>query len=332
MIFHPAVIALLAASILISTMALYSSIFGLQILFNWDIESGSERQLILERRTYLISTFLTYLFGFQLISLFLFVFTADRLHSLFTGAMCAAGSLHLNRFGYPALILKIINFIFSGLWLIWNYTDNKAYDYPLIKKKYLFLVLLTPFLIAETILQGAYFLGLHPDVITSCCASLFNVNARGLGATLAALPPLTAKIALFLTFGLTLATGAYRLISGRGTYWFALFCIVFFLAALASVISFVSVYIYELPSHHCPFCLLHGEYNYIGYPLYITLFGGAIFGLGAGILEPFRQIRSLSALLPSLQNKLISSALIFYSISMIIMVYKLYSSGLRLDT
>ena len=39
---------------------------------------------------------MTYPFGFQLASLFLFIYTADHLHPLFVGAMCAAGTLYVN--------------------------------------------------------------------------------------------------------------------------------------------------------------------------------------------------------------------------------------------
>lgn len=130
MIFHPSIIALYVASVLISFMVLYGASYGIQILRRWDITSGSELQLILERKTYLISTLLTYLFGFEIVSLFLYIFTVDHLHTFFVGAMCAAGSLYVNGYGYPALILKIINFLFAGVWLILNYTDNRAYDIP----------------------------------------------------------------------------------------------------------------------------------------------------------------------------------------------------------
>ena len=63
MIFHPLIIALYVASLLICFMVVYASSFGVQILRKWDLRSGSELQLALERKTYLISTFLIYLFG-----------------------------------------------------------------------------------------------------------------------------------------------------------------------------------------------------------------------------------------------------------------------------
>ncbi len=62
MLFHPAIIALLTTSILTSLMLLYSGYYGYHIIRQWDLSSGSELQLSLERRTYLISTILTYLF------------------------------------------------------------------------------------------------------------------------------------------------------------------------------------------------------------------------------------------------------------------------------
>ncbi|MRR15001.1 MAG: hypothetical protein EG826_00945 [Deltaproteobacteria bacterium] len=331
MIFHPAILALLIASFLIVTMAVYSSFFGVQILRHWDIQSGSEKQLLLERRTYLISTLLAYLFGFQLVSLFLFVFTADEIRSLFTGAMCAAGSFNLNRWGYPALLLKAFNFILAGLWLILNYADNRAYNYPLIRKKYFFLVLLTPFLAAEAVLQAKYFFALHPDIITSCCGSLFSTGNAGLGGRLAALPEGPSKIALFAAFILTAGSGILSLWRGKGIYFFAIASGIFFLFAAAGIVSFVSIYVYELPAHHCPFCILHSEYQYIGYPIYVALFAGVICGIGTGVLAPFRHIESLKAIIPRLQKNLTITALILFSIFIGIVVYILATSGLIME-
>lgn len=70
MIFHPLIIAIQIGSLLASFMALYAACFGFRILRRWDLRSGSEEQLSLERRTYLISTLLAYLLGSQLLSIF----------------------------------------------------------------------------------------------------------------------------------------------------------------------------------------------------------------------------------------------------------------------
>jgi hypothetical protein len=114
MILHPAILALLGASLVTSFLVLYAGWGGGRILSRWDISSGSELQLILERRTYLISTILSYTFAFQMLSLFLFIYTADNLHGLFTGAMCAAGTLNANPYGYPLFGVTI------GCWAIFG--------------------------------------------------------------------------------------------------------------------------------------------------------------------------------------------------------------------
>ena len=93
-------------------------------------ERGSEQLAALERRTYLISTILTYAFGFQLLALFLYMFTADNLHTFFVGAMCAAGTLNVNGYGYPTLLLKIFNFLAAGTWL--NSPELRATTVPMI--------------------------------------------------------------------------------------------------------------------------------------------------------------------------------------------------------
>ena len=118
MILHPAVIALLMGSLFVTLMVVYAAFWGWRIIDGWDLQSGSERQLALEKKTYLISTLMTYAFGFQILSFFLFVYVADDLHRLFVGAMCAAGTLNVNENGYPAVVLKVLNCLLAGVWLV----------------------------------------------------------------------------------------------------------------------------------------------------------------------------------------------------------------------
>jgi hypothetical protein len=331
MVFHPAIIALYLSAILISLMISYSAYYGIQILRRWDIQSGSELQLVLERKTYLISTLLTYLFGFQLISFFLYIFTVDQLHTLFVGAMCAAGTLKVNDYGYPALILKMINFLVAGLWLILNHTDNRAYDYPLIKKKYLLLLIMTPWVLSEMMFLVTYFIQLKPNIITSCCGSLFSTGEKTLTSEIASLPSRPMKVLFYLSMGATLALGVYFYRRGRGGYLFAVMSAVTLFVSMASIISFISLYYYELPTHHCPFCLLQKEYGYIGYPLYVALLGSAISGLGVGALMPFRKMKSLAGIIPSYQKKLGLAALVLLLIFTALVTYRIVSTDFILE-
>lgn len=330
MILNPAVIALLLSSLLISGIVTYSSFFGLRILRRWDIGSGSETQLDLERRTYLITTALSYAFGFELISLFLFIYTADNLHSLFAGAMCAAGTLNVNRFGYPTLVLKIASFMSSGVWLVLNHADARAPDYPLIKVKYLLLILITPVFLLETALLALFLLSLRADVITSCCGALFSAQKEGIVSEIISIPALPAKLAFFLFMPVTILSGFYTFRKGRGIYIFSSLSIISFIISIVSIISFISPYIYELPTHHCPFCILQGEYNYIGYPIYICLLTATICSTGAGALNPFRNRESLREIIPLLQKRLSIVSSIAYVVFLAITLYKISASNFRL--
>jgi hypothetical protein len=330
MLFQPAIIALLLGSVLVSLMLLYSSYYGLRILARWDIRSGSELQLTLERRTYLISTLLTYAFGFQLLSLFLFIYTADRLSTLFVGAMCAAGTLYANPWGYPAVVLKVVNFLLAGLWLIVNYTDNRACDYPLIKKKYSLLLIITPFVLGETIIQASYFLGLKPDIITSCCGTLFTSEGPGITSEILSLPRLPVEAGFYFTMAFAFVTGVYFFFKGKGGYLFSLGSFVAFFVSVIAFISFICIYFYELPTHHCPFCILQREYSFIGYPIYLAFLGGGISGTGVGVLMPFGKIESLKDILPAVQKKLSFLSLLSYAIFMTIIVYQMIFSNLKM--
>jgi len=331
MILHPAVIANVVASLVVSGALVYAAYYGIQILRKWNLQSGDEFQLILERRTYLISTILTFMFGLELMSLFLYVFTANNLCPLFVGAMCAAGTLNVNPYGYPTLLLKIVSFLFSGLWLILNHADNQAYDYPLIKKKYLLLSLIVPFSLLETVLQGAFFLNLKANVITSCCGSLFSSEqVKGVGSELAALPIVPMMWIFYLGMGCLLSSGIYFYLKGKGGYLYSTITFVMFGVSLASIISFISIYIYELPTHHCPFCIVMEEYDYIGYLLYLPLFGAVVTGTGIGVLLPFRGVESLRAIMPGLIKKLTLTSLTLYAAFTAIVVYKIAMSNLVL--
>ena len=310
MILHPSVLALLVSSLFISLMVLYSTVYGVQILLKWDLSSGSELQLGLERKTYLISTIVSYFLAFQLVSLFLFIHTADSICNLFVGAMCAVGTLTVNGYGYPTLLLKIVTFILAGLWLILNHADSRGYDYPLIRHKQVLLLLLVPLLLAECVLQWGYFLKLSPDIITSCCGSLFSSKERTLATEIVNAPPLPMLAGFAASTLITGAAGGRFYCSGRGGALFASLSGVQFVVALAAVVSVISLYIYQLPSHHCPFCILQREYWFVGYPIYLAILAAGVTGVGVGVLLPFRAVPSLSETLPRLLRRLTLTALV----------------------
>ncbi len=56
MLLNPAILALIGVSLAVGGLLALAGVFSAQVLCHWDFASGSERQLNLERRTYLIST------------------------------------------------------------------------------------------------------------------------------------------------------------------------------------------------------------------------------------------------------------------------------------
>ncbi len=330
MILHPGIMALILVSLLISGMVLYAAFFGIQIIRQWDMNSGSEYQLMLERRTYLISTLLSYVLVFQISSLFLYIYTADNLHGQFVGAMCAAGTLYVNPYGYPTFLLKILNCILAGLWLILNYTDNQAYDYPLIKKKQVMLLILAPLIVTESVLQTLYFSGLKGDVITSCCGSLFSTDRNSVSSDLAAVPVQWAMAGFYGCLVLIFFSGMVYWTKGKLGRLFSWISGISFLVFSICFISFISLYFYELPTHHCPFCVLQREYGYVGYLIYATLLTGVVSGLGVGLLMPFKRIKSLSHNLPLIQKKLTLVCLISYLLFAALSIGRMVSTDFTL--
>jgi hypothetical protein len=331
MIQHPAILALSVASFLTCIMLIYAAWYGTRILEKWDLHSGSELQLDLERRTYLISVILSYTLVFQILSLFLYIFTADNLHSQFTGAMCAAGSLGVNSYGYPVLILKIVNCLLSGVWLIINHVDSRGYDYPLIKTKYGMLNILAPLILLEAVFQFVYFFNLKADVITSCCGSLFSTDKHSIAGEIAGLPNGPMRVAFFGMMAITVVVGVVFYARSKGGGVFSFLSSLTFVVAAASLVSFICLYFYELPSHHCPFCILQKEYSYIGYALYATLLGGAISGLGVGALMPFTSHPSMSRVIPLIQRRLALVTLLLYLLFTLIVSWRMISTSFRLE-
>jgi hypothetical protein len=96
-----------------------------------------------------------------------------------------------------------------------------------------------------------------------------------------------------------MATGLACLVSLSAVLRYLLtgLSLVILVVSLASVVSFLSLYIYELPTHHCPFDMLQKHYSFIGYPIYLALFAGVFFGLLPGLLHPLRRVPTLTDLI-----------------------------------
>ncbi|MBF0521133.1 MAG: hypothetical protein HQK92_15595 [Nitrospirae bacterium] len=313
MILHPGVLALLLSSAIVSVMALFAAFVGASIAKHWDITSSSELQLTLEKKTYLVATIINTALAIEVLSLFLFVFTADDIHKLFLGAMCATGSLNANPVGWYVLYIKILTFLISSAWLFINYIDQRCENYPLVKFKYKLLYVIAPLILLDFILTLDYFSGLKPEMVTTCCSSLFSGDEKSVASALAALPVRPMMYVFYIATFIMLTSLIVSLKTKAAVFKYLLFAfsVPYLLMSFASVVSFISIYYYELPTHHCPFDLLQGQYNYVGYPLYAGLFGSVAFTMGTGIAEFFKTLQGTTEVIEKAQKRWALLAVIF---------------------
>jgi hypothetical protein len=140
-----------------------------------------------------------------------------------------------------------------------------------------------------------YFLGLNPEVITSCCGSLFSDTSSGVAGELSSLSIRPMMGAFYFSVVIFIAAALLCMKSQAAflRYVVSVLSMVLFGISIAAMISFISLYIYEMPSHHCPFDIFQKNYHFIGYPIYISLFCGVFFGMLPGFFQPLKKIISL---------------------------------------
>lgn len=330
MLLHPAVLALLITSVVVCALAVAAAAAGLASVVGWDPADGGARQLARERRMLLVEATVTVVCVVQLAALVAFVATVDRLHPLFAGAMCAVGTLNADPYGTPALVTKVATVALCGLWLVVQRATVGAAGAGIVRVKQLAVQVLAAVLVADAALQTRFFAGLDPDVITSCCARVYGVEGAGLGADLAAVPPSVAEAAYF---GLLVALLALGVAVVRGLPLSGLFAA----AALAlgavaglGVVTWVAPRWYELPTHHCPLCVLAPEVHLVGYPLYAALAVAVVAGVGAGVVRALRRLDRAASIAPAEERRLCVASMVGYAAFTALAVWPLLMSDFRL--
>jgi hypothetical protein len=286
MIFHPWIIGIILGDFTIMFLLILGAVNAGKINKHWDFGQSNHLQYQLEKKTYLVSAIMNFTMGIQIVLILLFVFAAEEISKVLPGAMCATGTLTANSYGFPLLFLKLFLGFLSFFWLVINYIDNQIENYPLIKEKYQLLIILTPLFLFQPVLTYLFVSDLDPSIITSCCGVVFNEQQASIGGFL---------VGLDTCLLLSTLVGLYLLIVVKNNcYWklkwwkrLPFFDILLWgcilILGLATIVNFTSIYIYEMPTHRCPFCLLQAEYYYIGIPIYFSLFLGVATGISKNI-------------------------------------------------
>lgn len=305
-------IALVICSIVVVFLMCFAARSAVRVLCFWDPASDTTRQIKLENEIWLTSTLVEYALAVQILSLIIFVLAADHFSQSIAGAMCATGSLLANKCGIPALLVKIGGVFFYGFWIVLHQLDIQSEEYPLVRIKYFLLLLLCPLLIVDIVLVMTYIGGLQPDIITSCCGVIFGDTAGGETNLLTGFSHNMSLGLFYGTVAILAIVGIFLIIRWQrftgifsGVCWF-----LFFPLALMIVTTEFTPYMYAMPFHKCPFCILQPEYNYIGFFVYASLFVGSFFGMAAPVIYPLRKKGGLSDVVPRFQRTAVIVSLI----------------------
>lgn len=270
------IVFLLSESILFALLVV-ALIVSLKVLAKWDFESFTPYQFALERQSYLVSTIILCVFLLKFVLVVYFIFTIDALAPLLPGAMCGAGVIQANSYGSYLLILKLSILLFLTLWLYIHFYDMRTKNHQWFKHKSWVFSLIFIFIFLELFLDFSYFMNIDTQLPVSCCAALFGqlegANPLPFGLSI---PWLLALF--YLLYLLVILTLTYRY-----TLLYIIANVLFIFIAYYAVVYFFGTYVYQLPTHKCPFCMLQPEYYYAGYVIWGTLLMGSYIGLSDAV-------------------------------------------------
>jgi len=275
----PEIIAIYILDVIFLVFSFFAFIISIKIVKHWDMNSTTALQYNLEKKSILVATIIKYIFVLKLPLFIFFVFTSDKISGVITGAMCAAGVVNSISFGLELFVFKIINIFIFGFWIALHVKDMEDEKLRFTKLKFSIFIVAFVLLVVEIFYEISFFSSLDVDRIVSCCGTLFSAASSSSFSLIFNIPN-TIIVAIFYTTFFVLMVLSFL----KKETPFLIVNMIFFTISLLSLILFFGTYIYELPTHHCPFCFLQREYNYVGYLLYITLFIGTFSGMSGAIL------------------------------------------------
>ena len=275
------VIIFLFVQIILFILLSIAFYFSLSIIKNWDFNKTTNKQYKLEKTSYLVILIISFTLIVKIVLFPYFAYSLDNLSNIVPGAMCAAGIVGANEFGQINLALKILILFFIGVWLIINSLDLKEKTYPFTKKKYFLYIFIFILSIIELFLDFSFLDNISTKEPVMCCSVIFGVNNTGTKIPF----DLSISNLLIVFYLLYILTSILSL--QKSSFLNLIINFMFLYIGYYAVTYFFSTYIYQLPTHQCPFCMLQKEYYFIGYFIWGTLFLGTFFGVSSFILKTF---------------------------------------------
>lgn len=269
------IVSFLFIEFLILALMIVSQVSVFKILNDWNFEASTPLQYSLEKKNYLVNTIIYFSIAAKTILFIFFIKAIDELSSIVPGAMCSAGVIGANSYGNILLVLKIFIIFGFGVWLIVNKMDLKFVSFPYLRSKYHLFTLMFIFVVIELMLEILYFSNVPLKVPVFCCSIVFQIGNLPFGLNI---PFLIILFYLIAAVVYVANKNKYALLSFVSS-------LIFLFIAYYAITYFFGTYVYELPTHKCPYCMLQREYLYVGYVIWTTLFLGVFFGISTYIIE-----------------------------------------------
>lgn len=276
----PEIIALLTLDAIFLFFGVIAFFLSFRLALYWNNDESTPLQYSLTKQSYLVATIIKYILMLKLPLFLFFIYTCDKLSNIIAGAMCASGVVNSVDFGLYLTLFKLFNLYLFGFWLLLHFADVSSEKLPYTKLKFALFVLFAVPLFAEIGLEIAFFISLNISKIVSCCGTLFSASSSSYISLLFVVDELL-WVGLFYGF-FAMSLVAFWLKNSVLTLFANAMFLIF---AIIALIVFFSPYVYELPTHRCPFCLLQKDYYYVGYLLYTVLFLGTFYGIGGAVLS-----------------------------------------------
>jgi len=311
LILTPEVLAIFILNTIFALFGIIAFYLSVKIYLNWDLSSTSKAQYRLEKQSYLAATIIKFIFIIKVPLFLFFVFTLDKISNVLTGAMCGAGVVDATDTGTVLFVLKIINLYIFAYWIALHNEDVKHENQPFVKQKFAFFIVVFFLFMAELIIEGVMFGSIDIDKMVSCCGTLYSSTST---SAISSIFALDTSLLIYMFYGIFLLIVIFYYLKNR--YLFAISNALFVPISLITLIVFFGTYIYELPSHHCPFCFLQSDYYFLGYLIYILLFLGTFYGLVVGFVESKNEDK-----LKSYKISLIFNSLYVILLTSFVMIY-----------
>ena len=273
------IIVFLFTQIILLSLLTISFFYSLSIIKNWDYSKTTQEQYKLEKRSYLVILIISFTMIIKIFLMPYFAYSIDILSHIIPGAMCAAGVIGANEYGQPLLTFKVVLLFFIGIWMILNTLDLKEKTYPYTKKKFYFFILIFIFVVIETIVDILYLTNISTQEPVLCCSVIFGASSTGSQI------PFNLNIPMLLVLFYLLYFLSIFVNIQKNPYLNIIVNILFIYIGYYAVTYFFGTYVYQLPTHQCPFCMLQHEYFYIGYFIWGSLFLGVFFAFAYSVLK-----------------------------------------------